>query len=468
MLSRFGVMLDRNVCEWESKEGSIKLLEVSATAYAEGVVDHKLKGEHKFFSKILMEPGKGYYGVREIKTQDRFKERPDIIENKKFCQSAWIDIYNDYINQVRLSGSGVCLIRASSEKEGKFLKSEIEKRHKDENPFIKIFSAKQKNIDAFDMMVRQSSLSLDEIAKSKMPTCFLNLSTEQQEDFLKSSIEMLMPEHISKEINGEFLETQKKWRNDCKPSRIYFIIIDSFRAGKTFGKDMGGNIRCWFEGKSMQNDTMIQSIGRCFGYGRSSEQFSIYCDLEKVDDYIDFVEGRTPSNSGNGVDVSENRFSNIRFAISEWEPYSLNNYINLKNSNKIKSIMFRDIPNELKDLEKRNYKFKFAKATNSNYVTNVKIDNMPTNIVREKRNSGFSDRDETLTIRSYYLDEPNLILEGVDRDWEEMRNAPQFSNLLGKVCVPILMLKPEEEREGSKKLRTKKASAYGADYETTK
>ena len=69
--------------------------------------------------------------------------------------------------------------------------------------------------------------------------------------------------------------------------------------------------------------------------------------------------------------------------------------------------------------------------------------------------------------RSYYLDEPNLEVDGangVDEDWVAMQSDPEFSDLLGNVCVPILMLKPISDKKTT--YTTKKVSPYKDKYTT--
>jgi len=77
------------------------------------------------------------------------------------------------------------------------------------------------------------------------------------------------------------------------------FIKQSFRAGQTFGTCE--HIEYWIESDSTlsaksTDDVTVQSIGRLCGYGGDKGKTEIYCDISKVQIYIDFFAKTSPPN----------------------------------------------------------------------------------------------------------------------------------------------------------------------------
>jgi hypothetical protein len=157
-----------------------------------------------------------------------------------------------------------------------------------------------------------------------------------------------------------------------KPAEPTIVVIrGSMRAGITLGSDH--HIRGWVETESITSDTQVQAgVGRACGYGgRSLDTYPIYCDLDKVDEWIEAYDkldnGETPT-IPSGIQ-SRPLKAHVYYPVKEVLPYqkAYDKYIK----------PFRDLDKEDKRDDKRSdtdrmqrYRRQFS-STTRNVLTDV-------------------------------------------------------------------------------------------------
>jgi hypothetical protein len=363
------------------------LLEVSATFYGEETATQTL--DRRLYQEIFHPAGPGYTGIRQIFQSDRFVDNSNHLGSAP-TENLWEIVSTEYKKDMQLKGKGHCVLRTSTSADAKSYRDFILK--KDPNARVKIFFS----------------------------------GNESDPDFL--SLDRFQ-EQLSKDT---FVQ-----------SASYLIIIQGLRAGKTLSDTK--NIRCWVETTSGQNDTLIQSVGRNFGYGKKSETFSIICDTNEIKKYIGYLQSKEmgempilPSGTANtsGKKIHKDViFDRVPIDIEMFEELRVDKEKFWKYVLEMSSLpaeekqnMFLELVNYHPTLGENSKigssgKLQKQKDTMSSYVLD--------NVLRAK---GVKDK----TIKCPYLDAPAAgVIGGTDKSWEKISQDENLKRLIGKVIVPI-------------------------------
>jgi len=373
--------------EWGSSENHVAyLLEVSATPYGEDVASL----DNRLYQEIFHAPGEDYVGVRQIDAAGRFVEGGALLDSTGIDETQWELIQAEYAKDVARKGKGHCIIRVSDNNKAKTLRDFIKSTQPEAR--IKIFYSQKVDDPTFESIARFQR----------------NLSS-----------------------------------SGWVQSHSYLIIIQGFRAGKTL--DDTQNIRCWVETSSGQNDAMMQSVGRNFGYGKGSETHTIICDTSEIKKYIEYVEAKERGDIPLIPSGTANKGASVKVGNGIWEyvPLTKEEFDAWKNDPDFwKKVLERS---GLSEGEKAEF-LKLYGATKPTLGWNSKIgsktpqracDTMSSYVLygdfRAYSKSGNS-------IKCPYLDAPapaHAVIEGRDESWDDIQADKRFAHWLGKVLVPV-------------------------------
>lgn len=104
---------------------------------------------------------------------------------------------------------------------------------------------------------------------------------------------------VNKTLGKKWKQLESFERTDLGCDLRFVAVYHSLSAGYTV---RAKNLVAWFEpiGKTTNVDTHVQRVGRCFGHNKLGDQFLVFCNVDAMDTYADWLDGNGPFPSGVG------------------------------------------------------------------------------------------------------------------------------------------------------------------------